>query len=174
MFYDYVDSGSSTESTYRANERDLARICFRQRVAVNIENRSIRSTMIGEDVAMPVALAPTGLCGMQHADGEILATRAAEAFGVPFCLSTMSICSIEDVEANATKPFWFQLYVMRDRDFIERLIDRAKAARCSALMLTLDLQILGQRHKDLINGLSAPPRPTLATLFDLMMKPRWC
>jgi L-lactate dehydrogenase (cytochrome) len=120
MFYDYVDSGSWTESTYRANERDLAAICFRQRVAVNVENRSIRSTMIGEDVAMPVALAPTGLCGIQHADGEILAARAAEAFGVPFCLSTMSICSIEDVAANTTKPFWFQLYVMRDRGFVER------------------------------------------------------
>ncbi|MCA3168574.1 MAG: alpha-hydroxy-acid oxidizing protein, partial [Burkholderiales bacterium] len=147
MFYDYADSGSWTEGTYRANETDFQKFLFRQRVAVNLENRSLRTRMIGQDVAMPVALAPTGLTGMQHADGEILAARAAEKFGVPFTLSTMSICSIEDVAANTTKPFWFQLYVMRDRDFIERLIDRAKAARCSALMLTLDLQILGQRHK---------------------------
>ena len=174
MFYDYADSGSWTESTYRANEADFQRIKLRQRVAVNMEGRSTRTTMVGQEVAMPVALAPTGLTGMQHADGEILAARAAEAFGVPFTLSTMSICSIEDVAAATTRPFWFQLYVMRDRDFIERLIDRAKAARCSALMLTLDLQILGQRHKDLKNGLSAPPRPTLANLVDLAFKPRWC
>ncbi|KQV90429.1 alpha-hydroxy acid oxidase [Rhizobacter sp. Root1221] len=174
MFYDYADSGSWTESTYRANEADFQAIKLRQRVAVNMANRSIRSTMVGEDVAMPVALAPTGLTGMQHADGEILAARAAEAFGVPFTLSTMSICSIEDVAARTTKPFWLQLYVMRDRGFIERLIDRAKAARCSALMLTLDLQILGQRHKDLKNGLSAPPKPTLANLVNLATKPRWC
>jgi L-lactate dehydrogenase (cytochrome) len=174
MFYDYADSGSWTESTYRANEADFQAIKLRQRVAVNMENRSIRCTMVGEDVAMPVALAPTGLTGMQHADGEILAARAAEAFGVPFTLSTMSICSIEDVAARTTKPFWLQLYVMRDRGFIERLIDRAKAARCSALMLTLDLQILGQRHKDLKNGLSAPPKPTLANLVNLATKPRWC
>jgi L-lactate dehydrogenase (cytochrome) len=174
MFYDYADSGSWTESTYRANEADFQRIKLRQRVAVNMENRSTRTTMIGEPVAMPVALAPTGLTGMQHADGEILAARAAEAFGVPFTLSTMSICSIEDVAAHTKAPFWFQLYVMRDRDFIERLIDRAKAAGCSALMLTLDLQILGQRHKDLKNGLTAPPKPTLANLIDLATKPRWC
>jgi L-lactate dehydrogenase (cytochrome) len=174
MFYDYADSGSWTESTYRANEADFARIKLRQRVAVNMENRSIRATMVGQDVAMPVALAPTGLTGMQHADGEILAARAAGRFGVPFTLSTMSICSIEDVAAHTPAPFWFQLYVMRDKDFIERLIDRAKAARCSALMLTLDLQILGQRHKDLKNGLSAPPRPTLANMIDLAFKPRWC
>ena len=174
MFYDYVDSGSWTESTYRANERDLAAICFRQRVAVNIENRSIRSKMIGEDVAMPVALAPIGLCGMLHADGEILAARAAEAFGVPFCLSTMSICSIEDVAANTTKPFWFQLYVMRDRGFVERLIGRAQEARCSALVVTLDLPMIGQRHKDLRNGLSVPPRLTIANLIDMATKPRWC
>jgi len=174
MFYDYADAGSWTESTYRANESDFQRIKFRQRVAVNIEARSVATTMAGIDAAMPVALAPTGLTGMQHADGEILAARAAEKFGVPFTLSTMSICSIEDVAANTSKPFWFQLYVMRDRDFIERLIDRAKAARCSALMLTLDLQILGQRHKDLKNGLTAPPKLTLATVLDLMMKPRWC
>jgi L-lactate dehydrogenase (cytochrome) len=174
MFYDYADSGSWTESTYRANEADFQRIKLRQRVAVNMEGRSTRTTMIGEPVAMPVALAPTGLTGMQHADGEILAARAAEAFGVPFTLSTMSICSIEDIATHTEAPFWFQLYVMRDRDFIERLIDRAKAAGCSALMLTLDLQILGQRHKDLKNGLTAPPRPTLANLIDLATKPRWC
>jgi L-lactate dehydrogenase (cytochrome) len=174
MFYDYADTGSWTESTYHANESDFQKIKFRQRVAVNIEGRSVAAKMVGIDAAMPVALAPTGLAGMQHADGEILAARAAEKFGVPFTLSTMSICSIEDVAANTGKPFWFQLYVMRDRGFVESLIDRAKAARCSALMLTLDLQILGQRHKDLKNGLSAPPRLTLATLLDLMMKPRWC
>src|SRR5476649_1171445 len=174
MFYDYADSGSWTESTYRANESDFHKIKLRQRVAVNMENRTLATTMIGVPASMPVALAPTGLTGMQHPDGEILAARAAEKFGVPFTLSTMSICSIEDVAANTTKPFWFQLYVMRDRDFVERLIDRAKAAKCSALMLTLDLQILGQRHKDIINGLSAPPRPTLANLLNLTMKPRWC
>ena len=174
MFYDYADAGSWTESTYRANESDFQQIKFRQRVAVNMEGRSVATKMIGIDAAMPVALAPTGLTGMQHADGEILAARAAEKFGVPFTLSTMSICSIEDVAANTTKPFWFQLYVMRDHDFVERLIDRAKAARCSALMLTLDLQMIGQRHKDLKNGLSAPPRLTLPTLLDLMTKPRWC
>ncbi|WP_297911985.1 alpha-hydroxy acid oxidase [Thiomonas sp.] len=173
MFYDYADSGSWTESTYRANEHDFQRILLRQRVAVDIERRSLRTRMLGEDVAMPVALAPTGLTGMQHADGEILAARAAEAFGVPFTLSTMSICSIEDIAANTRAPFWFQLYVMRDRDFIERLIERARAARCSALMLTLDLQILGQRHKDLRNGLSAPPKPTLRNLLNLATKPRW-
>jgi L-lactate dehydrogenase (cytochrome) len=173
MFYDYADSGSWTESTYRANQDDFRGIELRQRVAVNIETRSVATKMIGIDAAMPVALAPTGLTGMQHADGEILAARAAEKFGVPFTLSTMSICSIEDVAANTTRPFWFQLYVMRDRDFVERLIDRAKAARCSALMLTLDLQIIGQRHKDLINGLSAPPRPTVANLLNLLTKPRW-
>jgi isopentenyl diphosphate isomerase/L-lactate dehydrogenase-like FMN-dependent dehydrogenase len=171
MFYDYADSGSWTESTYRANERELAALCFRQRVAVNIENRSIRSTMIGENVAMPVALGPTGLCGMQHADGEILAARAAEAFGIPFCLSTMSICSIEDVAANTIKPFWFQLYVMRNRDFVERLIGRANEAQCSALVVTLDLPLSGQRHKDLRNGLSVPPRLTIANLIDMVMKP---
>ncbi len=174
MFYDYADSGSWTESTYRANESDFQKIKLRQRVAVNMEGRSIRARMVGHDVAMPVAIAPTGLTGMQHADGEILAARAAEKFGIPFTLSTMSICSIEDIAAHTTKPFWFQLYVMRDRGFIERLIDRAKAANCSALQLTLDLQILGQRHKDLKNGLSAPPKPTLANLINLATKPRWC
>ncbi len=174
MFYDYADSGSWTESTYRANETDFQAIKLRQRVAVNMEGRSLRTMMIGQEVTMPVALAPTGMTGMQHADGEILAARAAAKFGIPFTLSTMSICSIEDVAASTTAPFWFQLYVMRDRDFIERLIDRAKAARCSALMLTLDLQILGQRHKDLKNGLSAPPKLTLVNLLDLATKPRWC
>src|SRR5271165_839674 len=172
MFYDYCDSGSWTESTYRANEADFVPIKLRQRVAVDMRNRTLATTMAGIPVAMPVALAPTGLAGMQHADGEILAARAAEKFGVPFTLSTMSVCSIEDVAANTGAPFWFQLYVMRDRAFIERLIDRAKAARCSALMLTLDLQVLGQRHKDIRNGLSAPPKPTLATIFNLFTKPR--
>jgi L-lactate dehydrogenase (cytochrome) len=174
MFYDYADAGSWTESTYRANEADFGKIKFRQRVAVNLENRSLRSTMIGQEVAMPVALAPTGLTGMQHADGEILAARAAEKFGVPFTLSTMSICSIEDVAANTTRPFWFQLYVMRDRPFIERLIERARVAGCSALVLTLDLQVLGQRHKDLRNGMTAPPRMTMANIMNLMTKPAWC
>jgi L-lactate dehydrogenase (cytochrome) len=174
MFYDYADSGSWTESTYRANESDFQKIKLRQRVAVNIAGRSLRTTMIGQEVAMPVALAPTGLTGMQHADGEILAARAAEKFGVPFTLSTMSICSIEDVAANTSAPFWFQLYVIKDRGFIERLIERARAAKCSALMLTLDLQILGQRHKDIRNGLSAPPKPTLTNILNLMTKPRWC
>ncbi|MYN19642.1 L-lactate dehydrogenase [Rugamonas sp. FT107W] len=173
MFYDYADAGSWTESTYRANVEDFQRIKFRQRVAVNLENRTLKSTMVGQDVAMPVALAPTGLTGMQHADGEILAARAAEKFGVPFTLSTMSICSIEDIAANTSKPFWFQLYVMKDREFINRLIDRAKAARCSALVLTLDLQVLGQRHKDLRNGLSAPPKLTIANIIDMATKPRW-
>lgn len=173
MFYDYADSGSWTESTYRANADDFQRIKFRQRVAVNMENRSTATTMVGQAVSMPVALAPTGLTGMQHADGEILAARAAKQFGVPFALSTMSICSIEDVAKHAGEGFWFQLYVMKDRDFIERLIDRAKAARCGALVLTLDLQILGQRHKDLKNGLSAPPKLTLANMINIATKPRW-
>ncbi|OJX30013.1 MAG: alpha-hydroxy-acid oxidizing enzyme [Burkholderiales bacterium 68-12] len=173
MFYDYCDSGSWTEGTYRANQDDFQRIKLRQRVAVNMEGRSTASTMVGQEVAMPVALAPTGLTGMQHADGEILAARAARAFGVPFTLSTMSICSIEDVAQHAGPGFWFQLYVMRDRRFIERLIDRAKAAGCSALVVTLDLQILGQRHKDIKNGLSTPPKPTLANLINLATKPRW-
>ena len=173
MFYDYADSGSWTESTYRANESDFQKIKLRQRVAVNMENRSTASTMVGLPVAMPVAIAPTGLTGMQHADGEILAARAAKKFGVPFTLSTMSICSIEDVAQHAGEGFWFQLYVMKDKGFIERLIDRAKAAKCGALVLTLDLQILGQRHKDLKNGLSAPPKLTLANLINIATKPRW-
>ena len=174
MFYDYADSGSWTESTYRANETDFQKIKLRQRVAVNLENRSIRTQMLGQDIAMPVAIAPTGLAGMQHADGEILAARAAETFGIPFTLSTMSICSLEDIVAHTSAPFWFQLYMMRDRDFMERLIDRATAAKCSALMLTLDLQILGQRHKDLKNGLSAPPKLTPRSILNLLTKPRWC
>ncbi len=175
MFYDYADSGSWTESTYRANESDFQKIKLRQRVAVNMEGRSTATTMIGQPVAMPVAIAPTGLTGMQHADGEILAARAAKAFGIPFTLSTMSICSIEDVaQGTDGHPFWFQLYVMRDRDFIGRLIDRAKAAGCSALVITLDLQILGQRHKDLKNGLSAPPKLTIPNILNMMTKPRWC
>ncbi|WP_115667132.1 alpha-hydroxy acid oxidase [Saccharospirillum mangrovi] len=173
MFYDYADSGSWSESTYRANEADFDRLKFRQRVAVDMTNRTTQTTMIGQTVAMPVALAPTGLTGMQWADGEIKAARAAEQFGVPFTLSTMSICSIEDIAAHTSKPFWFQLYVMRDRDFIGRLIDRAKAAGCSALVITLDLQILGQRHKDLRNGLSAPPKFTLNSMLQLMSKPAW-
>jgi L-lactate dehydrogenase (cytochrome) len=175
MFYDYADSGSWTESTYRANDSDFQKIKFRQRVAVNIEGRSTRSTMIGHSVAMPVAIAPTGLTGMQHADGEILGARAAKAFGIPFTLSTMSICSIEDVaQATDGHPFMFQLYMMRDRAFMERLIDRAKAANCSALQITLDLQILGQRHKDIKNGLSAPPKLTLRNMLNMATKPRWC
>jgi L-lactate dehydrogenase (cytochrome) len=173
MFYDYADSGSWTESTYRANESDFQKIKLRQRVAVNMENRSTASTMVGEQVAMPVAIAPTGLTGMQHADGEILAARAAKKFGVPFTLSTMSICSIEDVAQHAGEGFWFQLYVMKDKGFIERLIDRAKAANCGALVLTLDLQILGQRHKDLKNGLSAPPKLTIKNMINIASKPRW-
>ncbi len=174
MFYEYADAGSWTESTYRANEADFQKLKLRQRVGIDIENRSLRTQLLGEDAAMPVAIAPTGLTGMQHADGEILAARAAEKFGIPFTLSTMSICSLEDIAAHTRAPFWFQLYVVRDRDFVERLIDRAQAARCSALMLTLDLQILGQRHKDLKNGLSTPPKPTLRNLLDLATKPRWC
>ena len=175
MFYDYADSGAWTEGTYRANEADFQAIKLRQRVAVNMEGRSTRTTMAGQDAAMPVAIAPTGLTGMQHADGEILAARAARDFGIPFTLSTMSICSLEDIaEHTGRHPFWFQLYVMKDRDFIERLIDRAKAANVSALQLTLDLQVMGQRHKDIRNGLSAPPKPTLRNLLDLATKPHWC
>ena len=174
MFYDYADSGSWTESTYRANEGDFQTIKLRQRVAVNMENRSTATTMVGCAAQMPVAIAPVGLTGMQHADGEILAAKAAEKFGIPFTLSTMSICSIEDIAANTRAPFWFQLYMMRDREAMARMIERARAARCSALVLTLDLQVIGQRHKDLKNGLTAPPRPTLRNLLNLMCKPRWC
>ena len=174
MFYDYVDSGSWTGSTYRANEVDLQQLLFRQRVAVNIEQRSTQSQLLGQTVAMPLALSPTGLTGMQHADGEILAAQAAKSFGVPFTLSTMSICSLEDIATHTKAPFWFQLYVMRDRSFMEALIDRAKAANCSALVVTLDLQVLGQRHKDIKNGLSTPPKPTLRNIINLATKPYWC
>jgi len=174
MFYDYADSGSWTESTYRANESDFQKIKLRQRVAVNMENRSTATRMVGVDVAMPVAIAPVGLTGMQHADGEILAAKAAEKFGIPFILSTMSICSIEDIAAHTHSPFWFQLYMMRDRDAMAAMIERARKARCTALVLTLDLQVIGQRHKDLKNGLTAPPKPTLANIINLMTKPRWC
>ncbi len=174
MFYDYADSGSWTESTYRANSSDFQKIKLRQRVAVNMENRSTATTMVGQAVKMPVSIAPVGLTGMQHADGEIHAARAAEKFGIPFTLSTMSICSIEDIAQNTSAPFWFQLYMMRDRDAMARMIDRCKAAKCSALVLTLDLQVIGQRHKDLKNGLTAPPRPTLKNIINLMSKPRWC
>jgi L-lactate dehydrogenase (cytochrome) len=174
MFYDYADSGSWTEGTYRSNETDFQKIKLRQRVAINMDGRSTASTMVGQKVAMPVALAPVGLTGMQHADGEILAARAAKAFGVPFTLSTMSICSIEDVaQGTGNHPFWFQVYVIKDRGFIERLIERARAANCSALVLTLDLQIIGQRHKDIKNGLSAPPKMTLPNILNMMTKPRW-
>ena len=173
MFYDYAESGSWTEQTFRENTSDFDRIRLRQRVAVDMSGRSTASQMIGQDVAMPVALAPVGLTGMQHADGEIKAARAAEKFGVPFTLSTMSINSIEDVAAKTEKPFWFQLYTMKDEDYVSRLIQRAKDAGCSALVITLDLQILGQRHKDLKNGLSAPPKLTLKTMANLATKWSW-
>ncbi len=174
MFYDYADSGSWTEGTYRANEEDFQKIKLRQRVAVNMEGRTTATTMVGQPVTMPVAIAPVGLTGMQHADGEIHAARAAEKFGIPFTLSTMSICSIEDIAAHTRAPFWFQLYMMRDREAMARMIGRCKDAHCSALVLTLDLQVIGQRHKDLKNGLTAPPRPTLRNILNLMTKPRWC
>ena len=174
MFYDYADSGSWTEGTYRANEADFQKIKLRQRVAVNMENRTTATKMVGIDVKMPVAIAPVGLTGMQHADGEIKAARAAEKFGIPFILSTMSICSIEDIAANTRAPFWFQLYMMRDREAMAAMIERTRKAGCNALVLTLDLQVIGQRHKDLKNGLTAPPRPTLANIINLMTKPRWC
>ena len=174
MFYDYADSGSWTEGTYRANVADFQSIKLRQRVAVNMENRSTATKMVGIDAKMPVAIAPVGLTGMQHADGEIHAARAAQKFGIPFTLSTMSICSIEDIAGATTAPFWFQLYMMRDRDAMVRMIERCRVARCSALVLTLDLQVIGQRHKDLKNGMTAPPRPTLRNIVNLMTKPRWC
>jgi L-lactate dehydrogenase (cytochrome) len=170
MFYDYCESGSWTEQTFRENTSDFDQLRLRQRVAVDMTGRSTASEMIGQKVAMPVALAPVGMTGMQCADGEIKAARAAEKFGVPFTLSTMSICSIEDVAENTTAPFWFQLYTMRDTGYVSRLIQRAKDAKCSALVITLDLQILGQRHKDLKNGLSAPPKPTLKNMLNLSTK----
>ena len=174
MFYDYADSGSWTESTYHANSDDFKKIRLRQRVAVHMEGRSTAVSMVGQLARMPVAIAPGGLTGMQHADGEIHAARAAEKVGIPFTLSTMSICSIEDIAANTVAPFWFQLYMMRDREAMARMIERARVARCSALVLTLDLQVIGQRHKDLKNGLTAPPRPTLRNMINLATKPRWC
>ena len=173
MFYDYAESGSYTEQTFRENTTDFARIRLRQKVAVDMSNRSLKGDMVGLPVSMPLGLAPVGFTGMQHADGEIHAARAAEKFGVPFCLSTMSICSIEDVAAHTTAPFMFQLYVMKDQEFLAGIIERAKAARCSALVLTLDLQILGQRHKDIKNGLSAPPKLTLPVMMDLATRWRW-
>ena len=173
MFYDYADSGSWTEGTYRANTNDFQKILLRQRVAVNMENRSTAVQMVGQTAKMPVALAPVGLTGMQHADGEIHAARAAEKFGVPFTLSTMSICLIEDVAENTTAPFWFQLYMMRDREAMARMIDRCKAARCSALVLTLDLQVIGRRHKDLKNKMRASVIPTLGNILNIASKPRW-
>ena len=174
MFFDYAESGSWTEDTLRANINDLMDIKFRQRVAVDISKRSTEMEMLGEKLPIPVALAPTGLAGMQTADGEIHAARAAEKFGVPFTLSTMSVCSIEEVQSKTGNPFWFQLYVMRDRDFIDRLIKRAKEANCSALMITLDLQVMGQRHKDIKNGLSVPPKINLPNILNLITKPKWC
>ena len=174
MFYDYADSGSWTEGTYRANEADFQKIKLRQRVAVNMENRSTATTLVGVPTKMPVAIAPVGLTGMQSADGEIKAARAAEKFGIPFILSTMSICSIEDIAAHTRAPFMFQLYMMRDRQAMVNMIERVRKAGCSALVLTLDLQVIGQRHKDLKNGLTAPPRPTIANIINLMTKPRWC
>ncbi|WP_349956025.1 alpha-hydroxy acid oxidase [Rhizobium sp. ZPR3] len=174
MFFQYADSGSWTESTYQANEADFAKIKLRQRVLVDMSDRSLATTMVGQKASMPVALAPTGLTGMQHADGEMLAARAAEEFGIPFTLSTMSICSIEDIASVTKQPFWFQLYVMKDRDFVLNLIQRAKAAKCSALVLTADLQILGQRHNDIRNGLSAPPKMTVKNLWQMTTRPVWC
>lgn len=173
MFYDYAESGSWTEQTFRENTTDFEKIRLRQRVAVDMADRTTKTTMIGQDVAMPVGLAPVGLTGMQCADGEIKAAKAAEKFGVPFTLSTMSICSIEDVAENTEKPFWFQVYTLRDDDFMTRLMARAKDAKCSAIMITLDLQILGQRHKDLKNGLTAPPKFTAKTIADLATKWSW-
>lgn len=173
MFYDYAESGSWTEQTFRENTSDFEQIYLRQRVAVDMTGRSTTSQMIGQDVSMPVALAPVGLTGMQSADGEIKAARAAEAFGVPFTLSTMSICSIEDVAEHTTKPFWFQVYTLRDDNFMRRLLDRARAANCSAIVITLDLQVMGQRHKDLKNGLSAPPKLTPSSIANLTTKWAW-
>ena len=173
QFFDYIDSGAYTEQTYNANEADFKKITFRQRVAVNLENRNLGTTLLGQPVSLPIAIAPVGSTGMTDADGEIKAAKAAEKFGIPFTLSTMGICSIEDVAENTSKPFWFQLYVMRDRGFIERLIDRAKAAKCSALVLTMDLQILGQRHKDIRSGLTTPPRITPRFVAEMMLKPGW-
>ena len=174
MFYDYCETGSYSTGTFQENTTAFEKYKLRQRVAVNIDNRSLKTKMVGQDVAMPVALSPIGSGGMNHADGEILACRAAQKFGLPYTLSTMSICSIEEVAKHVEKPFWFQLYVMRDRSFASDLVARAKAAKCSALVLTLDLQILGQRHLDVKNGLSSPPKLTLPNIINMMTKPRWC
>ena len=174
MFFEYADSGSYTESTYRENESDFQKIKLRQKVAVNLEGRNLATKMLGKPITMPVAIAPAATGGMQVADGEIKAAKAAEKYGIPFTLSTMSVCSIEDIAENTAAPFWFQLYVMRDRGFIERLIDRAKAATCSALVLTMDLQILGQRHKDIHNGLSTPPKFNAKSIWQMMQHPQWC
>lgn len=174
MFFEYADSGSYTESTYRENESDFGKIKLRQKVAVNLEGRNLQTKMLGKPITMPVAIAPAATGGMQVADGEIKAAKAAEKYGIPFTLSTMAVCSIEDIAENTSAPFWFQLYVMRDRGFIERLIDRAKAAKCSALVLTMDLQILGQRHKDIHNGLSTPPKFNAYSIWQMMQRPEWC
>tara|TARA_Y100001934_G_scaffold225018_1_gene269351 strand:- start:4873 stop:6018 length:1146 start_codon:yes stop_codon:yes gene_type:complete len=173
MFFDYMASGSWTETTLRQNMEDFEKIAFRQRVAVDLSNRTVQTSMLGETVTMPVALAPTGLAGMQHANGEILAAKAATNFGVPFTLSTMSICSVEDLADNVQSPFWFQLYVMRDRNFSHKLVSRAQKAGCSALIVTLDLQVMGQRHQDIKNGLTTPPRLTLRNIVDMMKRPAW-
>jgi L-lactate dehydrogenase (cytochrome) len=173
MFWDYCESGSYTEQTFRENSSDFARIRLRQRVARDLSDRDVSGQMLGQKVTIPVALAPVGSTGMQHPDGEIHAARAAARFGVPFTLSTMSICSIEDVAQHSPEPFWFQLYVMRDEDFVDAIIERAKRAKCSALVLTLDLQVLGQRHKDLKNGLTSPPKPTIPNILNIATKPRW-
>ena len=174
MFVDYCDSGSWTEQTWHENSADFKQYKFRQKILINMNNRSVAIQMLGQNAAMPVALAPTGLIGMQRADGEILAAQAAEKFGIPYIMSTMSICSIEDVAAATTQPFWFQLYMMKDREFMKQLIQRAKKAKCSALVLTADLQIMGQRHKDIKNGLSAPPKLTLGNIINMCTKPKWC
>ena len=173
MFFDYAEAGSYAEQTLNANRADLERIKLRQRILVDVSNRSTRTTILGEPVALPLALAPIGLCGMQRGDGEILACRAAQEAGIPFCLSTMSICSIEDVAAAVDKPFWFQLYVMKDRGFVRALIERAAAAKCSALVLTVDLQVFGQRHRDIKNGMAVPPELRIKNLFDIATKPSW-
>jgi L-lactate dehydrogenase (cytochrome) len=174
MFYDYCETGSYTASTFVDNTEAFRKYKIRQRVARNIDGRSLKANMLGQEWAMPVALAPVGSTGMQHANGEIHAARAAEKFNLPYTLSTMSVCSLEEVAKNTTKPFWFQLYVMRDRDYVRRLVQRAKDAKCSALVLTLDLQILGQRHKDIRNGLSTPPKLTIPNIINMMTKPSWC
>lgn len=175
MFYDYVDSGAYTESTYLDNQNAFNSIKFNQRIGINLENRTTNTNIIGQDLSMPVVIAPTGLTGMQYADGEILAAKAAKKFGIPYTLSTLSICSIEDIAKNTDKhPFWFQLYVMRDKGFLGQLIDRAKESKCSALVLTMDLQIIGQRHKDIKNGLSVPPKLNIKNIINLLSKPRWC